>query len=771
MSKSKKSQNIFTDLTSQINDTNSIFDKRSLITSQNTTYNHQGIKVYRQIENTREETRKKVKQVLRETYGYTDDNNPFGDPELSKPFIWQAKIDKFAKKGLNAQVDSSTLINNIILAKEEIDKIREKKLKREEEKKISKLMINPEKLDNQIYEEWKQKDEKFHLAQEKLRIEIRIKENREKPIDFFHKILMTWKNIYSLDSSNKTECNSLNITKEFLSLEEFKKPHLLLDILNEKELNELYSDLAIQLSIEKERLINKNFVCFYLDIEKNFKTHHNLNNNDIEDFIDFWSALLVLTEGYVNTETIKYRNEVSEELRTEIDNITKDKDFEELFNLESEICEYIKENNSNEKDNTYWKTVLYNIKCKRCIIVLEKLYNKMYNSSLNDNKQNFKDINKETVTNSNDSSLNNKDDSYNLNNDEVEYNNNERECLSPLKYTESEIKKKGIKIIDYNEYRNNLNLLKEKNLEILLKDRAKFLNKLAQKLDITIENVKQITNLTNNKSELNINNSQFNNNDNNLKNNDKDNQSISDKSSSFTESENEEINKFINKSNNNPNTSYIVKYYEDKVNNKYNKQNDTMQVNHYNNFNNNTTNQKNSRYFTPDNNTYNQNAFNYNKELKILEAEAAAEGDVILKENANIVTNPSYENKYTWANKYKPRKPRYFNRVKTGYEWNKYYQKHYDYDNPPPKVIQGYKFNIFYPELLNKSKTPQYTLESSNIKDTCIIRFSAGPPYEDICFSIINREWDMNERAGFKNIFDRGIYYLYFNFKRYRYKR
>ena len=43
--------------------------------------------------------------------------------------------------------------------------------------------------------------------------------------------------------------------------------------------------------------------------------------------------------------------------------------------------------------------------------------------------------------------------------------------------------------------------------------------------------------------------------------------------------------------------------------------------------------------------------------------------------------------------------------------------------------------------------------------------------YEDIAFKIVNREWDMTEKSGFKNVFDRGILYLYFNFKRYRYKR
>ena len=91
---------------------------------------------------------------------------------------------------------------------------------------------------------------------------------------------------------------------------------------------------------------------------------------------------------------------------------------------------------------------------------------------------------------------------------------------------------------------------------------------------------------------------------------------------------------------------------------------------------------------------------------------------------------------YWWHDKYRPRKPKYFNRVHTGYEWNKYNQTHYDHDNPPPKIVQGYKFNIFYPDLVDKTKAPTYTIEKDgNSSETCIIRFHAGPPYEDIvCF-------------------------------------
>ena len=65
---------------------------------------------------------------------------------------------------------------------------------------------------------------------------------------------------------------------------------------------------------------------------------------------------------------------------------------------------------------------------------------------------------------------------------------------------------------------------------------------------------------------------------------------------------------------------------------------------------------------------------------------------------------------YKWADKYKPRKPRFFNRVHTGYEWNKYDQTHYDFDNPPPKIVQGYKMNIFYPDLIDKTVSPEYDL-------------------------------------------------------------
>ena len=126
---------------------------------------------------------------------------------------------------------------------------------------------------------------------------------------------------------------------------------------------------------------------------------------------------------------------------------------------------------------------------------------------------------------------------------------------------------------------------------------------------------------------------------------------------------------------------------------------------------------------------------------------------------------------YAWQNKYRPRKPRYFNRVKTGYDWNAYNRTHFDHDNPPPKIVQGYKFNVFYPDLIDKTKTPQYFLERADRDDFCILRFSAGPPYEDVAFKIINRQWNKSRKRGFRCTFERGVLSLYFNFAGHWYRR
>uniref|UniRef100_A0A7S2U3K1 Splicing factor Cactin n=1 Tax=Lotharella oceanica TaxID=641309 RepID=A0A7S2U3K1_9EUKA len=161
--------------------------------------------------------------------------------------------------------------------------------------------------------------------------------------------------------------------------------------------------------------------------------------------------------------------------------------------------------------------------------------------------------------------------------------------------------------------------------------------------------------------------------------------------------------------------------------------------------------------------------FSMTEEELLLKEEGKGMGEDEAKFAAEI---PVPKETYWWHDKYRPRKPRYFNRVRTGFEWNKYNQTHYDKENPPPKVVQGYKFNIFYPDLIDPTKAPTYTLhEYAKDPMFAIITFKAGPPYEDIAFKIVSKKWEFGHKRGFKSKFERGVLYLYFNFQRVRYRR
>ena len=99
-------------------------------------------------------------------------------------------------------------------------------------------------------------------------------------------------------------------------------------------------------------------------------------------------------------------------------------------------------------------------------------------------------------------------------------------------------------------------------------------------------------------------------------------------------------------------------------------------------------------------------------------------------------------------------------------------------------ILTSLQFNIFYPDLIDKSKAPTYKIikEPGN-DDTVLLHFMAGPPYEDIAFRIVNREWEFSHKRyvvielcarcnshtscrGFRSSFDRGCLSLWFNFRR-----
>ncbi|KII69961.1 Cactin [Thelohanellus kitauei] len=111
--------------------------------------------------------------------------------------------------------------------------------------------------------------------------------------------------------------------------------------------------------------------------------------------------------------------------------------------------------------------------------------------------------------------------------------------------------------------------------------------------------------------------------------------------------------------------------------------------------------------------------------------------------------------------------PRFYNKIHTGYEWHKLTTNQYDAENPPPKIITGYKFNIFYPDLQEKVRRPQYSVaECKEDPESSILTISSGPPYDNISFKILNKEWNFNSREGFTCQFAKNTFQLWFYFKK-----
>ena len=156
--------------------------------------------------------------------------------------------------------------------------------------------------------------------------------------------------------------------------------------------------------------------------------------------------------------------------------------------------------------------------------------------------------------------------------------------------------------------------------------------------------------------------------------------------------------------------------------------------------------------------------------LSELKSRHLDEGEEIFKSHGNDFEQEQTP-KYGLNPKFKPRKPVFFNTVRREVIWTKYAQTHYDEKNPPPAQMVGYRFNILYPDLLDGLVAPRYKVEPSREAGHLLLRFTAGPPYEDVVFRIVSKEWDTDRRSGFTCKFERGVLQLHFVFRKERYRR
>ena len=563
----------------------------------------------------------------------------------------------------------------------------------------------------------------------------------EKPIDFIFSTL-------------KILQNKSPIPDNFLKKEIYKYPFEILTNLSKEDQNETLN------KIKKE--YNKYF------------------SEEFEIARQYWQSMNIISSFICDENKKSLLN--NEEILSLLDNY---KSEEEMAQIESEIK---KNMNSENDDSQFWRNAYELLNFLKHKKLMEDLYNNFINNQRinlknkmeqNNNDNNKDSDSKEKIENEDRTKILNKDLEtirYNkfMNEESNESENDDDEKteddLSPQKYesdSEGELNKVAINQMDFFA---NLNFARKKILANKLSEYKE--NKKNE--EIIIKNKKKLKKISNNINTINLEEK-----DDDINNKQKANKFLdfiinqkqkqkeelmekNEDSSEKEESDKEALN-FLQK----------IKAHKNK--NSYLEENSLIPYNK--NLNKDEKNEENEQF-----SEFQKTIQNFDKYLDKndisgvytnLEIIENTFRDIDSYTDNELVFNDIVEIKkeYDWAKDYKPIKPRYANKKIVGFDWNRHNQAHYDNVNLPPKTVNGYRFNIFYPNLVDKTKTPKFFLQRSETPDMCIIRFESGAPYEDVAFKIINREWNTRQKGDFLNVFDKGVLKLYFKFKKFRYKR
>ena len=588
--------------------------------------------------------------------------------------------------------------------------------------------------------------------------------NTQKPIDFIFSTL-------------KILQNKTPMPDGFLIKEIYKYPFEILNNLNIEE---------------KQETLNK--------IKKEYNKYF---SEEYEIAKQYWKSMNVISSFLCDEEKKNLLN--NEEIMTLLDNY---KSEEEMLQIESEIKNNM---NSENDDAQFWRNAYELLNYLKHKKLMEDLYNNFINNQRINYKLKIEEKEKNSKENNNIDNKNKKEqeindnDRYKLlykdletirynrfmnedsdeNDEDINDDEKTEDDLSPQKYesdSEGELNKIAINQMDYfaklNASRkkilqNKINEYKENkiNEDIMNKNRKK-INKLKDKHTTHTKNNKNSLNLEEQEDiDIEEDNKQKANKFLDFIMNQKQKQKEEllekdDSSSSEKEESDKEALNFLQKIKGHKNkNSYLdqikdlplAKYDNDK--NKKEEKDEEMEMTEF---------QKTIQNF--DKYLDKNDISGVYTNLEIIENTFR---DLEKNSDNELVFNDIVEIKkeYEWSKDYKPIKPRYANKKILGFDWNRHNQAHYDNVNLPPKTVNGYRFNIFYPNLVDKTKTPKFYLQRSETPDMCIIRFESGAPYEDVAFKIINREWNTRQKGDFLNVFDKGVLKLYFKFKRFRYKR
>ncbi|POM73378.1 Hypothetical protein PHPALM_9781, partial [Phytophthora palmivora] len=295
--------------------------------------------------------RKKSSKMLA-SLGYSDETNPFGDSSLSEPFVWGKKYEDKGKEKPSARELKKQQIRRV----DEIRKARRRREEREAEKEeMERLKSEELRLkDAEQYEDWQQKEEEFHLKQAKVRSQLRIRANREKPVDLLAKNLL----LVSAKSGQEDEDDFFK--KEIGRIRvEHRRPHAIVEVLSMDELRELQGD-----------------VHTYEELEQSGNGGHNA---------EFWNLMKLVCDDRIRrlkrsqSEGRSDRGAIHDSVNDTIEEMLSGKDKGALEKLQCEVKETIASasNGATGVDVDYWEEVAQQIEVNQARARLIELHEDM----------------------------------------------------------------------------------------------------------------------------------------------------------------------------------------------------------------------------------------------------------------------------------------------------------------------------------------------------------------------------------------------------------
>jgi len=194
-------------------------------------------------------------------FGYTAEDNPFNDPNLTEGFTWKKKVEKEIRKvdsgtsilnNANGIADETSIQASVVC---EIESVRSRRQERADALlEMDRLKDEESRLREMgNFDDWRRKEEEFHAKQQAQRQAIRLVQGREKPVDVLAKGVLFFESLRLEQGEKDGYSEGYDALREVKNLEvEVEAPGEVLKDLKLAELEGLRSDVREVLASLRE---------------------------------------------------------------------------------------------------------------------------------------------------------------------------------------------------------------------------------------------------------------------------------------------------------------------------------------------------------------------------------------------------------------------------------------------------------------------------------------------------------------------------------------